>query len=87
MKDNFPNTNFIVNAITDLPTEKDHNYSWYKESFERVLNEHNKKVELYKKNHPGYKIIFFVFDESTLYFESTYTYPNKSQEVGRIFHH
>ena len=70
LKDNFPNTNFIVNAITDLPTEKDHNYSWYKESFERVLNEHNKKVELYKKNHPGYKIIFFVFDESTLYFET-----------------
>ncbi len=70
LKDNFPNANFIVNAITDLPTEKDHNYLWYKESFERVLNEHNKKVELYKKNHPGYKIIFFVFDESSLYFET-----------------
>lgn len=87
LKDIFPNANFIVNAITDLPTEKDHSYLWYKESFARVLNEHNNKVELYKKNHLGYKIIFFVFDESSLYLEANEKIDNKKlgMEIkGRI---
>lgn len=88
LKDNFPNANFIVNAITDLPTEKDHRYLWYKEMFTRVLSEYNKKVELYNKNHPGYKIIFFVFDESSQYFQ-TYSKADKcnfGMEVEGILH-
>lgn len=65
----FPNCKEVfINAKTLLPTEEDHNYRFYKENFARVIGEHARKVELYKRNHPGYKIVFFVMDESSAYF-------------------
>ena len=30
---------------------------------------HNNQIDLYGKNHPGYKTIFLVLDESSAYFE------------------
>lgn len=69
--DKFPNVeNIICNAITDLPTEQDHNYKFYKNNFIRVVDEHKRKIELYKQNHPDFKIIFFILDESSAYFEA-----------------
>jgi len=57
-------------ANTNLPTEEDHNFKRYKENFKRVIEKHSKKVDSYRKNHKGYKLIFFVFDESSgSYFE------------------
>lgn len=68
--DSFPNIkNVIVNAITDLPTDEDHNYKFYCSNFERVLMKHNNQIDLYRKNHPGYETIFLVLDESSAYFE------------------
>lgn len=68
--DNFPNVgNIIVIATTDLPTDEDHNYIYYHSNFERVLMKHNKQIDLYEKNHPGYKMIFLVLDESSAYYE------------------
>lgn len=65
----FPNCKEVfINAKTLLPTEEDHNYIFYKENFARVVREHEKKLELYKRNHPGYKTVFFVMDESSAYF-------------------
>ena len=70
MLDSFPNVkDIIVNAITDLPTDEDHNYKFYYSNFERVLMKHNNQIDLYKKNHPGYETIFLVLDESSAYFE------------------
>ncbi len=67
----FPNyKNIFVNAKTTLPTKEDHNYTFYIDNFRRVVSEHSKKVDLYKKNHPGFKTIFFVMDESSAYFSS-----------------
>ena len=64
----FPNANGIfINAVTDLPTKEDHNYEFYCSGFERALKKHISKIPLYKKNHPGYDVIFFVFDESSAY--------------------
>ena len=61
--------NVMVTAITDLPTDEDHNYKFYYSNFERVLMKHNSQVGLYNENHSGYKTIFLVLDESSAYFE------------------
>lgn len=68
----FPNTNnIIVNAVTDLPGREDHNYARYLESIKRVTAQHIKHIELYRKNHPGYKLVFFIFDESSAYIKTS----------------
>lgn len=67
----FPNTNHIfVNAVTDLPRKEDHNYARYIESIKRVTAQHINHIELYRKNHPGYKLVFLIFDESSAYCET-----------------
>lgn len=58
---------FIV-PNTGLPTEEDHNYKFYTENFQRTIGKHKKKIAKYKENHPGHKMIFYVFDESSAYF-------------------
>ena len=64
----FPKCNkIIVNAISELPTNEDHNYTFYSKNFNRVLTNHLSKISNYKANHPNYKVIFFVFDESSEY--------------------
>lgn len=69
--DRFPNVkNIICNAMTDLPTEQNHNYKFYKNNFIRTIEEHKRKIDLYKQNHPGFKTLFFILDESSAYFES-----------------
>lgn len=66
----FPNAkNIVVNAITDLPTDEDHNYNFYLSSFSRVISKHLKSIPLYKENHPSYKTIFLILDESSGYLE------------------
>lgn len=62
-----PSVYITINEPTGLPTKEDHRFEWYYNNFTRVLNEHNKKIPLYKKNHEGYATVFFVFDESTAY--------------------
>lgn len=62
-----PSVDITINEPTGLPTKEDHRFEWYYNNFTRVLNEHNKKIPLYKKNHEGYATVFFVFDESTAY--------------------
>ena len=42
-------------------------------------------MELYKKNHPGYKAIFFVMDESSAYTESTIPIEQLTIEYGEFF--
>ena len=73
---------YIV-ASTDLPTKEDHNYIYYLNNFRNIVKKHLKKVSEYQKNHLGHKIIFFVQDESTMYFlpES----EGAAVEVGAMF--
>ena len=61
----------FADIFTDLPTDEDHNFGRYKECFWRTIENHKKKIPNYQKNHPGYKVIFFVFDESSAYCETT----------------
>lgn len=59
----------IVNAVDySTPTDKHHNYRRYQRNVQRVLGEHVQQLPTYQHNHPGYKTLFFVFDESTPYF-------------------
>lgn len=68
--DNFPNVEYVmVTAPTNLPKDEDHNYEFYHSNFERVLMKHNNQIDLYETNHPGYRTIFLVLDESSPYFE------------------
>lgn len=57
-------------ASSGLPTKEDHNFERYYKNFERVFKEHEKKLDLYKSNHPEFKTIFFICDESSAYVEA-----------------
>lgn len=64
----FPETiKLYINADSGLPTQEDHNYIIYRDGFKRTIEQHKTKIRNYQNNHPGYKTIFFVFDESTAY--------------------
>lgn len=75
----FPNgAALLFNVDTKLPTDKDHNYKFYTNSFARIVKKHSEHIAMYRNNHKNYKLIFFIFDESSAYFEV----PNK--EVMKI---
>lgn len=79
-------TKVIVNAVTGLPTREDHNYDFYLKNFSRVINKHKENVELYKTNHKGYKLVFFLFDESSAYVEvDTKEIAQKGVKQGEPF--
>ena len=62
-----PNLDLLVNVPTGLSSEEDHNYRFYVQNFTRIVDKHKKKIPLYKSNNPGYKLVFFIFDESSMY--------------------
>jgi hypothetical protein len=64
----FPNvTQIICNPDTGLSTIEDHNYKFYRKNFARAIEKHKCKIPQYRENHPNYKLVFFVFDESSAY--------------------
>lgn len=72
---------------TELPTEEDHNYRFYRDNFVRTVEAHKKKIHKYKENHPNCKVIFFVFDEASAYMETPYKSSNHVQgqlNFGRV---
>lgn len=83
--DMFPNANLMINAFTYLPTNQDHNYTFYYKNFIRTVKHHIERIPLYKKNHPNYEMVFFVMDESSAYFEVNDPYystrENKAREM------
>lgn len=66
--DIFPNAKPLIISDTGLPTDRDHNYEFYNKNFVRTIEAHKRKIVNYKNNHPEFKLIFFVFDESSMYF-------------------
>ena len=58
--------NLFITPDSCLMVCEDHNYDFYVDNFNRVVGKHIKKLKN-KKNHPGFKIIFFVYDESSSY--------------------
>jgi len=62
--------NLHIISRTQLPSKQDHNYTFYRNGFVRIIEKHKKKIPLYKKNHPNKKIIFFIEDHSSFYVET-----------------
>ena len=61
----------MINVNSDLPIYEDHNFKRYRGNFKRTVEKHSNKVENYKRNHPGYTLIFFILDETSgMYFEN-----------------
>lgn len=60
---------FVNPDTSDIPTDNHHNYKSYVKNTKRILNKHIESIPLYRKNHPTYKLIFLIFDESTSYVE------------------
>lgn len=58
----------IIAADNGRPTLLDHNYTLYRNNFRRIVGKHIHSVPIYRRNHPDCKLIFFVRDESCLYF-------------------
>lgn len=87
----FPNVqNIFVNSVCgNIPTEKDHSFQFYVDNFQRVVNEHKRKIEsVYQKNHPNHKTIFFIMDETSGgYFNNgeIYTWWNDRNFLDCIF--
>ncbi len=65
--DRFPNVNVHTIGDTGLSSFEDHNYKFYRKNFARVINKHIASIPIYQRNHPNYKTIFVVYDESTGY--------------------
>lgn len=57
----------FISPDSGLRGHDDHNYQMYVDNFKRVIEKHIKKINNYKTNHPNFKVIFFIFDESTPY--------------------
>jgi len=77
-------TCYVV-VSSGLPTKEDHNYRKYFANFQRVFEKHNSKIPNYKKNHFGYKTVFFVYDESSAYGECVNpTDATSEHKYGRI---
>ena len=74
----------IINPITNLSSEEDHNYLNYVNNFKRVVEKHIEKIPIYNKNHEGHKLIFFICDESSPYFENLDIGFQKSKMAGEV---
>lgn len=77
IKEAYEKGHLYITPFTGTVGHADHNYRLYVDNFKRVINKHIGKIELYKKNHPGYKVIFFIFDESTPYMKLKNCQPPK----------
>lgn len=74
--------NLFINPDSGLRGYEDHNYNFYVNNFKRVVSKHIKKINKYKKNHPGFKTIFFIFDESSPYMKLIdYEAPQKPGDL------
>lgn len=60
--------NYIISGAVEINDhEAEYNYDQYLSSFKRVVEKHINKIPTYKANHPGFKLYFFIFDESASY--------------------
>lgn len=65
-----PDIKVFINGDTGLSTIEDHNYTFYCRNFNRIIKKHIDSIPLYLENHPDYKVVFMIFDESTAYIQS-----------------
>lgn len=62
-------SNIHMMVIPDLTKASKNGYSIYVENFRRIVDKHINKIKNYRKNHPGYKLGFLIFDEAPGYLQ------------------
>lgn len=62
-------SNITMLVIPDMSNASQNNYEIYVENFRRIVDKHLQKINSYRKNHPGYKLGFLIFDESPGYMQ------------------
>ncbi len=60
----------FLNVDTGVSKDDFHSYNKYIKMANRVFQKHIESIPLYRKNHPGYKLGYLIFDESAQYIES-----------------
>lgn len=60
---------FINTETSHLSTNEHHQFTWYRDEFARIVREHIDSLPLYHQKCPGYKTIFFIYDESHPYIQ------------------
>lgn len=76
---------FVINGDTSkFAPEELHNFHWYLDSFKRIVGNHIRKIPTYQNNHPGYKTILFIVDESTGYCEVANGVDTSSFYPGKL---
>lgn len=76
--------NLHITTYSGVVGREDHNYSLYVSNFKRVVEKHINKIKQYQQNHPGFKTVFVIFDESTPYMKLIDCEPPK--QVGDLMH-
>lgn len=84
LKEAANNGRLIIIPDSGLHGYQDHNYNFYVNNFRRVTQKHIKKISTYKNNHPNFKMIFMIFDESSPYFENPNLNFEKFTRVGQM---
>ena len=56
--------NTVIEARNDTDRPRFCGYPQYLESFSRVVGAHISRIPNYRKNHPGFRLIFLIYDES-----------------------
>ena len=79
-----PDITVFSSISSGKPTDEDHSFDRYYKNFKRVIEEHSKSINMYNKNHPGYKLIFLIYDESTAYCQVIEDSRNKKVVAGEI---
>ena len=70
--------NVIISAIKDDDGSHNYGYEYYLSSFTQTFNKHKSKIgNHYQKNHPGYRLIFLIMDESAGYWIADKSDPNR----------
>lgn len=74
------NIKIFVNAPDmTLSTEEHHSFKKYRHQSDRVISSHINEIPVYEKNHPNFDLVFYIYDESTPYYEYNRIRGNKAE--------
>lgn len=72
--DQLPNLDrvFLNPDMSDIPAGEHHTYAAYLSNLTRIVEGHIRSIKnVYQKNHPGFQTAFLLYDESTLYWQTS----------------
>ena len=70
---------FVNAPDMTLSTEEHHSFKKYRHRSNRVISSHINEIPVYEKNHSNFDLVFYIYDESTLYYEYGKIQENKAE--------